>query len=47
MICKECGEQMIGDGFNFAIRCPNSNPQLSEFNEPDTEPVYCNGDEDD
>lgn len=43
MICKECGEEMSGDGFNFPIRCPNSKPELSEFNEPDANPVYCDG----
>lgn len=44
MICRNCGEQMYGDGYKVVISCPNiSESQQSEveFMEPDADPVYC------
>lgn len=38
MICKDCNEQMIGDGFTTVYRCPNAD---TEGFEPDAGPINC------
>lgn len=40
MICKDCGEQMEGDGYSLAIHCPNVE-DITECT-PDCNPIYCN-----
>lgn len=40
MICKNCGEQMIGDGFTTVYHCPNTD---SIGLEPDADPINCGG----
>lgn len=40
MICKDCGEQMEGDGYTLAIHCPNVE-DITECT-PDCNPIHCN-----
>lgn len=43
MNCKDCGEQMEGDGYTTVFHCPNVD--VSDIT-PDCNPVYCElGDE--
>lgn len=42
MICKNCGEQMIGDGYAVVVHCPNADEY--DYMEPDASPVYCTTD---
>lgn len=44
MICKKCGETMEGDGYSFPLHCPNAKESSWDCNEPDANPVYCEGD---
>lgn len=37
-VCRTCGEDMIGDGFNTAIRCPGAEVNYAE---PDAGPFHC------
>lgn len=37
--CKDCGENLEGDGYKIAIHCPNIIEVLYE--EPDAGPFYC------
>ena len=32
IICKNCGETMIGDGYNTVIHCPNHEPDAATVN---------------
>jgi len=44
MICKDCGEQLDGDGYKRVLRCPNgpeSGEGSGEFAAPDEGPFYC------
>jgi hypothetical protein len=38
MICKTCGETMIGDGFTTALHCPSVDAWDLE---PDADPAHC------
>ena len=38
MICKNCGEEMIGDGFKSRIHCPNYG---GDDCAPDAPPAHC------
>ena len=38
MYCKDCGEQMEGDGYTIVLHCPNVD--VSDIT-PDCDPVYC------
>ena len=40
MICKTCGETMIGDGYKTVVHCPNVDPWDGDW-EPDANPVHC------
>lgn len=40
MTCKNCGENLVGDGYTSATYCPNSNFD-TEGREPDAEILYC------
>lgn len=43
-VCKNCGEQMSGDGYRQHIICPNVADDVAlvhELDEPDADPVYC------
>ena len=40
MICKTCGENMIGDGYTIPYHCPNVD--IIGFGiEPDANPIHC------
>lgn len=41
--CKDCGENLEGDGYKIAIHCPNVAGVLCV--EPDAGPFYCGWDE--
>lgn len=40
MICKDCGEIMVGDGYTSPIHCPELD---ADGLEPDANPLYCGG----
>jgi hypothetical protein len=40
MICKTCGENMIGDGYTTPYHCPNIDIIGSGI-EPDANPIHC------
>ncbi len=42
MNCKDCGEQMEGNGYNTVLHCPNVD--VSDIT-PDCDPVYCETDD--
>lgn len=39
--CPDCGENLHGDGYTTVIRCPNADPDASDFCAPDEGPFYC------
>ena len=41
MVCKNCGERMVGDGYSTTTHCPNADEAEYEYNEPDANPVHC------
>ncbi len=41
--CKNCGEQMEGDGYNTVLHCPNAEEDTWWYHEPDANPVECEG----
>lgn len=42
MNCKNCHEEMLGDGYTSAYICPHIyNTVASSCREPDAEPIYC------
>lgn len=44
MLCKDCNEEMSGDGYTSHLICPNAPEELQlehEYDEPDANPVYC------
>lgn len=43
MNCKECGEQMEGDGYRTVLHCPNATDIEIDYLEPDAAPAYCEG----
>lgn len=44
MECINCGETLIGDGYQTVLHCPNSDDHWDK--EPDANPVYCDEDND-
>lgn len=40
-LCKDCNENLEGDGYKIVLHCPNANESDYEFNCPDDGPVYC------
>ena len=38
--CKDCGENLEGDGYTSVIHCPYTE-ELGYDLEPDANPVYC------
>ena len=41
MICKNCGEELEGDGYTYVLHCPNSEDPEIDWSEPDAEPIMC------
>lgn len=39
--CKDCGEQMEGDGFTVVFHCPNTHEYDYYDMPPDSGPYYC------
>ena len=39
--CKDCGGEMIGDGYSVIIHCESAVEDSYWFDEPDSGPVYC------
>lgn len=39
--CKDCGENLCGDGISIVFHCPNANENIVEYTEPDANPIYC------
>ena len=46
MICKECGSEMLGDGYSEVIHCAYASDDTYMYVEPDADPIYCVLDED-
>ena len=42
MTCRDCGGDMIGDGYSNVIRCEYSNEEQYIYAAPDEGPFYCN-----
>ena len=42
MNCRDCGEQMEGDGYTTVVHC--TNVDVSDIT-PDCKPVYCETDD--
>ena len=43
--CKDCGENLEGDGYTTVIHCPYTAASIDV--EPDAAPIYCGWSEDD
>lgn len=47
--CRDCGENLEGDGYKIAIRCPNIDElryeEVVAYAEPDAGPFYCDWEE--
>lgn len=41
MKCKNCGGDMIGDGYISVIHCEYADEDKYCFREPDADPIYC------
>ena len=41
MNCKDCGGEMIGDGYTMVYHCEYTDEHEYEFHEPDAGPIYC------
>ena len=41
VMCSNCGEEMVGDGFSLVYHCPYTYKDLSLY-EPDSNPIHCN-----
>ena len=40
-VCKDCGEELYGDGYSTPLVCPfNDDPEVA-YAEPDSGPWYC------
>lgn len=39
--CSRCGENLVGDGFQVVLYCPNAEPEKVDLCEPDANPVLC------
>lgn len=44
MICKTCGDDMVGDGVTRVVHCPSVD---CDDVEPDANPVHCGGEDED
>ncbi|UKL14858.1 hypothetical protein [Erwinia phage Gungnir39] len=44
-VCRNCGEEMQGDGYKKVIHCPNADNEAYRYHEPDANAVYCEGEE--
>lgn len=42
-VCRNCGEEMQGDGYKKVIHCPNADDETYLYHEPDANAVYCDG----
>jgi hypothetical protein len=40
MKCRDCGEDMLGDGYTEVLHCADVDV-IGEGYEPDADPVYC------
>jgi len=50
MSCKNCGGDMLGDGYTAVLLCENLSPEESEhmqvqYMAPDEGPIYCSDEE--
>jgi len=45
MTCPICGGDIIGDGYTMVLHCENAELPLDV--EPDANPIFCEGGEDD
>lgn len=45
MICKICGEDMVGDGYTLPLHCINRSERDWWYEAPDSGPYYCEGEE--
>ncbi len=45
MICSNCGEALVGDGYSLVLHCPRVDVDGSGL-EPDANPVYCSAEKD-
>ena len=45
MICPNCGEALVGDGYSLVLHCPRVDVTGSGL-EPDANPVYCSAEKD-
>jgi hypothetical protein len=41
MICKNCGEDMSGDGYKMPFHCINASEEDWWYSPPDSGPYYC------
>lgn len=42
MVCRDCNENMEGDGYKSYVVCPNIHPDIEDaWAEPDSNPQYC------
>ncbi len=39
--CKECGGDMVGDGYTSVMHCEYADESKYDLHEPDADPVYC------
>jgi len=39
--CKDCGGEMIGDGFTVIVHCENAEEESFFYDEPDSAHVFC------
>jgi len=41
MICKNCKEEMSGDGYSLSLHCINVSEEIWWYQAPDSGPYYC------
>lgn len=44
--CIKCGGEMIGDGYTMVLHCEFAEPESYEYHECDSNPVFCEFEED-
>ena len=47
MICKNCGDDMSGDGYSLPYHCINAYVEDWWYSAPDEGPFYCTEEEED
>jgi len=47
MRCKNCGEDMSGDGYTIPYHCINALEETWWYSEPDSGPWYCDEEDED